>query len=101
MNLGVIYHENQNLPSLVAFYGPYWIYDWFLIPSAYCVENWLNFSSKFQNKKNPRYLIEGLTGYYTGTMYNLYFKANDTDGMRAKGYYGEGVPYGRWSVNLY
>ena len=41
-----------------------------------------------------RYLIEGLTGYYTGSMYYLYLKANGDDVMRDKGYYGEKVPYG-------
>jgi len=32
-----------------------------------------------------RYLIEGITGYYTGSMYN-------DISIRKKGYYGEGVP---------
>ena len=32
-----------------------------------------------------RYLIEGVTGYYTGSMYN-------DISIRKKGYYGEGVP---------
>ena len=32
-----------------------------------------------------RYLIEGITGYYTGSMYNDIM-------LRKKGFYGEGIP---------
>jgi len=43
--------------------------------------------ASFPNSGNTwlRYLIEGLTGYYTGSVYN-------DNLMRSKGYYGEGVP---------
>ena len=34
---------------------------------------------------NSRYLLEGVTGHYTGSMYN-------DISLRKKGFYGEGVP---------
>ena len=35
-----------------------------------------------------RYLLEGITGYFTGSLYN-------DRSIRKKGYYGEGVPIGK------